>query len=837
MNRCLLFVLTLFSHFSLSAQLQSPGNFLPHALGETFTPHFMLVDYVGQVAANSDRVKMMKYGTTHEGRPLWLCFISTPANLARLDEIRENNLRRTGLLEGKVDPDLDRAIVWLSYSVHGNEPAGSEASMEVLYQLADPGNPRNSAWLENTIVILDPCTNPDGYDRYTHWYRRVATQQADPVSFSREHREPWPGGRTNHYLFDLNRDWAWQTQVESQARIQVYKQWMPHVHADLHEMGVNSPYFFAPAARPFHEYVQDYQSRFQKYMGENHARYFDEQGWLYFTKENYDLLYPSYGDTWPTFNGAIGMTYEQGGSEEAGRAVILENGDTLTLRDRIDHHVTTSLSTVEVASTRMRELITSFENFYRENLENPKGNYESYAFRVGGTRGRLQAFLEILEKNGIQYGQAKRDGKVTGWSYGDGKTQSFSIYEGDILVSARQPRGLLAQVLLDPATKLEDSLTYDLTAWALPYAYGLQGIATDENLAPWIKEFDGWEEAPPPSGGQEEPLAWLVRWESTDHARLLAAFLQKGIQVRSAKSGFALEKRYFPAGTLVIHQADNKRVKNLNGLMAQWAADHPGAIATTRTGLTERGPDLGSNSFQLIRLPRIGLLSEEGTSAYSFGQVWHYLEITLGLPVHILPSRSIAQAPLDALDILILPEGWYSLGGNAGEELNEWIREGGKLIAIGYANRSLEGANGMALRASEGIDNEMEKRGDPTSYGYIASNRRSASEDIPGAIFRLEMDYSHPLSYGLPNPYFSLKTSNYSLEFLEEGWNVGTIGKNPYYQGFVGYRAHEKIQNSLVFGVQEKGKGHIVYLIDNPLYRGFWEAGKMLFANALFMVD
>jgi hypothetical protein len=836
MNRCLLFLLALVTHISLSAQLRSPDTFLPHALGETFTPHFMLVNYIEHVAANSDRVQMMEYGTTNEGRPLLLCFLSTPANLARLDEIRENNLQRIGLAEGKSDPDLDRAIVWLSYSVHGNEPAGSESSMEVLYQLADPENGRTSAWLENTIVILDPCVNPDGYDRYTHWFRGVATQQVDPALFSREHREPWPGGRTNHYLFDLNRDWAWQTQVESQARIQVYKQWMPHVHADLHEMGLNSPYFFAPAARPFHEYVQDYQARFQKYMGENHARYFDEKGWLYFTRENYDLLYPSYGDTWPTFNGAIGMTYEQGGSEEAGRAVILENGDTLTLRDRIDHHRTTSLSTVEVASARMRELITSFENFYRANLESPRGNYESYAFRVGGARGRLKAFLEILEKNGIQYGRADRDEKVTGWSYADGERKPFSIYEGDILVSARQPRGLLTQVLLDPATKLEDSLTYDLTAWALPYAYGLQGVATAENLAPRIKEFEGWEDQSTTQDLQEEPLAWLVRWESTDHARLLANFLRKGIQVRSAKRGFALERQYFPAGTLVIHQADNKRVKNLNGLMAQWATDHPGAIATAQTGLTERGPDLGSNSFKLIRQPRIGLLSEEGTSANSFGQVWHYLENTLGLPVHILPSRSIGRAPLDKLDILILPEGWYSLGGNAGEELNEWIREGGKLIAIGYANRSLEGANGMALRASDRIDDGMNGT-DAQSGGYIAYNRRSASEDIPGAIFRLEMDYSHPLSYGLPNPYFSLKTSNYSPGFLEEGWNVGTIGEKPQYQGFVGYLAYQQIQNSLVFGVQEKGKGHIVYLIDNPLFRGFWEAGKMLFANALFMVD
>ena len=292
--------------------LLPPSDFLGYKLGDKFTPHHLVVDYLFHVSQNEPNVKIIEYGKTYEGRPLMLAFISSVDNMDKLEQIRKDNLTRAGIIKGSTKTKKV-GIVWLSYNVHGNEANSTEAAMKTLHALADKSNINTQEWLKNTVVIIDPSVNPDGRDRYANWYRMTANRWPDADPLGREHMEPWPGGRTNHYYFDLNRDWAWQTQIESQQRIIKYNEWLPHIHVDFHEQGYNSPYFFAPAAKPLHQYITDWQKDFQKTIGLNHAKYFDRNNWLYFTKESFDLLYPSYGDTYPTYNGAIGMTYEQAG--------------------------------------------------------------------------------------------------------------------------------------------------------------------------------------------------------------------------------------------------------------------------------------------------------------------------------------------------------------------------------------------------------------------------------------------------------------------------------------------------------------------------------------------
>ena len=818
-----------------------PSAFLPHALGETFTPHYMLVDYFQLVAQESPRVTLEQYGTTNEDRPLLLATISTPENLARIEQIRENNLRRAGLLEGATDPALANiAIVWLSYSVHGNEAAGSEASMGVLYDLADPNNQQTGEWLKNVVVLIDPSENPDGYNRYTNWFRQMQNRIVNADMATREHQEPWPGGRVNHYMFDLNRDWAWQTQTESRQRIIKYHQWMPHIHADVHEQGYTSPYYFAPAAAPFHEYITDWQGNFQTEIGQNHAKYFDQNGWLYFTRERFDLLYPSYGDTYPTFNGAIGMTYEQGGGSRGGRAIALPTGDTLTLYDRVAHHRATSLSTVEIASREAGRLTAEFGNYFANALSSPQGQYKTYVISGGNSPGKLRALTTLLDRNGIQYSRATGERDYDGYDYATGQSGKIRAAAGDLVISAYQPRAVLTQVLFDPSAVVEDSVTYDITAWSIPAAYGLQTYASTDRL-----ELDT---EPYTLAAYADPLAevdiatayaFALPWEGMNTARYLAALLRAGIQVRTSTADFTFGEQQFPAGTLVVNRGDNRKTEGFVDKLRRITREHEARVSVLETGFsTSVGGDLGGSNFELVTAPKVATVSGEGVYNNEFGQVWYYFEQELDYPVSVFHREDITSIFAGDYDVLVLPEGRYNFTESELEGLTTWVRGGGKLISLGAANSSLVGKEGFGLQDKEPRDTLSDSaKQAKLLLPYAGQERRFIAGYIPGAIIDVELDETHPLSFGIGPRYASLKTSDDAYAYLEDGWNVGRIRAGTQVQGFVGNEAYRKIQETLNFGVEPLGRGEVVYLVDNPLFRAFWEEGKFLFANALFQVQ
>ncbi len=819
-------------------KIPTPNEFLPHRLGEHFTPHHLLVDYFEAVADASPQVTLIRYGQTNQDRPLMMVVVSSEENIRDIENIRLQHLGATGLAKAENKTSNDKAIVWLSFGVHGNEAGASESSLATLYALANPADRQVQQWLENTIVIIDPCLNPDGYSRYTHWNRNMGMAPANPLLEAREHREPWPGGRVNHYLFDLNRDWAWQTQVESQQRMTVYNQWMPHVHVDFHEQGYNSPYYFAPAAHPYHDYITDWQAEFQKEIGKNNAKHFDKEGWLYFTGEIFDLFYPSYGDTWPTFNGAVGMTYEQAGHSTAGRAIIQANGDTLKLDDRIAHHLTTALSTVEVSAQSANRLIDRFQNYFAQS---PPGTYKSFVVKGDNPSGKIQALCKLLDANGIHYGLADKTARMpNAYDYRTGKTTDVALEKNDLVIDTRQPKAVLVQVLFEPDPFLEDSLTYDITAWAIPYAHGLEAYALKQNLdmgKTWSAPSLDYPTTTTP------PYAWIVPRESMDNLRFLGALLQNGVKVRYATGGFSVEDRYYPAGTVIINRGDNRHFDgDLATAIRDLAKTHGQELQTASTGFIEKGRDFGSGGYRLIRAPKVLLLSGDRTSANGFGQVWYYFEQVLGYPVTIIESDQLNADLLDEYNLLILPEGWYQMGDSRLKDIRRWIGKGNRLIAVGSALRVLDGKEGFNLQqyASEKDKSDakkedeeavLEKRLDP----YAGQERRRVSRQMPGAIFRVTIDETHPLGYGLGPQYFSLKTSSRSYQLLKNTWNVGSIDEEPFYLGFAGAEAVEKLKGTTVFGVQDMGRGSVVYMVDNPLFRGFWEAGAFLFGNAVFL--
>ena len=820
-------------------QLQSPDQFFPHKWGENFTPHEMRIDYYRHVAANSKNVVFQPYGYTNQQRLLQLAFVSTEANLAKLEAIRLNNLRRAGLLEGATDPSLDNlSIVWLSYSVHGNEAAGAESCLKVLYELVNPQNTTSKEWLKNTLIILDPCINPDGNSRYIHWYRNVAGTTPNPSPNAREHQEPWPGGRVNHYNFDLNRDWAWQTQAETRQRMVKYNEWMPQVHVDVHEQGPNSPYYFAPAAQPYHRYITQWQRDFQVQIGKNNARYFDQEGWLYFTKEVFDLLYPSYGDTYPMYNGAIGMTYEQGGIG-AGQAITLRNGDTLTLKDRVMHHYTASMATIETSSKNTAQLNKNFSDFFNRARTNPPGQYKSFVIKATNARERLKTFCELLDRNHIKYGKAGKTSSLNAYDYQTGKNITLKVEPNDLVVSAFQTRGTMAQILLEPAAELVDSLTYDITSWALPYAHGLESYASTQRLDP-----DGaftFSTNTPPSNAK--PYAYLAVWRGSSNVKFLAAILKKGVKVRYAQATFSVEGKSYARGTLLITEGDNRKMSPAYRQVVESAArQFDQELSTVSTGFADGGSDFGSSSYSFIQRPEVAILSGDQTSNNEFGQVWYYFDQELQYPHTVLDANRLDRIDLSAYNTIVMPEGRYRLTDPIVEKLSAWVNAGGRLIAIGDALPALQDRKGFGLTryANDDDKKKAERAADEAALAarlldYAGEERRAQSSSIPGAIFKVKIDNTHPLGFGLSDTYFSLKTNDLAYAPLKGVHNVGTIGGQLMVSGFAGAKAKEKQKNTVVFAQEQKGAGAVVYLVDNPLFRAFWENGKLVMGNAVFM--
>ena len=824
--------------------LQSPETFLGYALGEQFTSHHHVMDYVQHVAEQSPNVTVQQYGTTYEGRPLLLATVATPENHDRIEQIRQDNLRRIGLMDGQPQSD-PVSIVWLSYNVHGNESVSSEAAMKALYDLADPGNARTQEWLQQTVVLLDPMLNPDGRERYVQWYKRTVGAMPNVKPEAREHDEPWPGGRTNHYYFDLNRDWAWAAQKETQQRLAVYHRWMPHVHVDFHEQGVNEPYYFAPAAHPYHEDISEWQREFQIDIGRNHARYFDQNNWLYFTREVFDLFYPGYGDTWPTFNGAIGMTYEQGGSGRAGLGIITAEGDTLTLADRIAHHYTTSLSTVEVAANNAERIVQEFEAYYETAQTDPPGDYASYVVKRDEGGDRLQALVAHLDRQQIQYGFADDERRIDGRSYRTGETTRATLEPGDLVIDAAQPKGHLVKVLFEPEVTVIDSLTYDITAWALPYVYGVDGYALEDRLSPDTETAPADDTAI--TGDAESPYAYVTPWTSLADAQFASALLREGLSVRFAEKEFAIDGRTYAPGTLIITRTGNNATGDrFDTIVRETATEHGQPLHAIDTGFMDRGPDVGSSNVGFIDAPHVAILSGEPTSSYNVGQVWHYFDQILGYPSTMLWADDVDDSDLDDVDVLVMPSGYYGswLTASRRSALTDWIRDGGRLIAIGGATSALADSDAFGLTPTSDADDdasEDETEDDDADMQhrlrvYGERERQRAASGTPGSIHAARVDASHPLGFGLTEPYFTLKRSDDAFAYLEDGWNVATLATGTPVSGFMGHKAQEEIAETLVFGTESMGRGTVVYFVDDPLFRGFWYGGQMAFANAVFMV-
>ncbi len=830
-NLALLLVLSI-STTAVFCQLKSPSEFLGYTLGTRYTPHYKIVNYFNYVATQAaDRMKVEEYGETNEHRPLLLAYISSATNFSRLDDIRKNNLRLTGLLTDKPAELNAPVIVWLSYNVHGNETSSSEAAMKTLFELVNPSNARSAEWLKNVVVIIDPCLNPDGRDRYVNWFTQMVGKDANPDPNAREHSEPWPGGRVNHYNFDLNRDWAWQTQVETQQRMKKYNEWLPQIHCDFHEQGINNPYYFAPAAEPFHEVITQWQRDFQNTIGRNHAKYFDKNGWLYFTRYQFDLFYPAYGDTYPLYNGAIGMTYEQAGGPRGGTTITKGDGDSLTLADRIEHHFTTGMSTVEVCAINADRVIKEYKKFFDDAGKNGSGDIKTYVV-TSNSFDKLKALTDLLDRNLIKYGGYTKSA-AKGYNYFTGKEELINTGSFSIGISTVQPKSALVKVLFEPKSKLVDSATYDITAWSLPYAYGLQAYSSKE-----ILPLGKLSPEPGPVAVNAD-YGYLVNYTSFNDSKLLAQLLKRGVRLRFAETDFTYNKKIFNKGTLIILKKENdKNIPVIMELLNKFKPDY----SAVETGFMDNPVDFGSEKIHFIHKPKVAMFTGSDIGPNSAGEVWHYFEQQLDYPITLINTDEMSRVSWKNIDVLIMPDGYYKFlaDKDASAQLRSWVRQGGKIIALESAVSQMAGNDwGIKLKKSDD-EKKDDKKDNKTLYDdlhkYENRERDALTGSIPGAIYKVELDDTHPLAFGLNGTYFTLKLDDNIYEFMKDAWNVGVIKKDNQVAGFAGVKVKEKLKDGTVMAVQDMGRGSLVYLAEDPIFRSFWENGKVLLSNAVFLV-
>ncbi len=788
-------------------QIQSPSEFLGYELGDSFTRHHKVVEYYQQLAtADPDRVVLEQYGETNEGRPLYLVFLGSKDIISNREGIRENHMKS---LIG--ESTNDHSIVWLSYNVHGNESVSTEASMKTAFELLTA----KREYLENTLVIIDPCINPDGRDRYVNWYNQTKNNRIQPDPNSAEHFEPWHSGRTNHYVFDLNRDWVWMTQVESQARLPQYQKWQPQIHVDFHEQGVDQPYYFAPAAEPLHEVITDFQKQFQDEIGRNHAKYFDANGWLYFTKERFDLLYPSYGDTYPTYHGAIGMTYEQGGSGRAGLAIRNSEGNLLTLKDRITHHFTTGISTVEMASKNGGRLQKEMANFVQEGLNDPK------TYVLSGSADNLKALTHLLEKHQITYGLGKGS-LVSGYDYRTQTQKRIKADENSIIIPAGQVKNKLIHVLLEPNTKLNDSITYDITAWSLPFAYDVNALLSTKKVP-----FSKTESVHTPNPISKDAYAYVMDYQGFASQKVLAALLDRGMTVRTSYSDFKVDGTSFHAGASILLAAENKNLENaLAEISEEFEVDFKGVS----TGFVDSGKDFGSPSVAKTKAVKVALFKGEGISSYNFGEWWYFLENDLNYPVTVLNTEYLRYYDLDNYDVLIMPDGNYrNFDDNTLNTIEKWISSGGKLIAQSGALSALSRQGSFNIKSKE-----RDRSSTDPLLPYELQEREGIKNYITGAIFKTKVDTTHPVAYGYDSNYYGLKLNSNAYELLPSGNLASFEADTTPIAGFAGSNTLEPLSKSLFIGAENHGRGNVIYFTDNPVFRGFWYGAKRFVANAIF---
>ncbi|HMO32274.1 MAG TPA: M14 family metallopeptidase [Lacibacter sp.] len=812
-----------------NSAIPTPASVIGHEVGAWHITHDRLVYYMQAVAAASPRVTLTVTGTTHEGRPQLALFITSPANHGRLEQIREQHLQLTNPDKNASLPIASMpAVVWIGCSIHGNEPSGSNMSPLLLYHLAAAQGPAIEELLERTVIILDPSFNPDGLNRFATWVNmhKSATPVGDPLN--RELNEAWPGGRTNHYWFDLNRDWLPAQQPESQNRLQVFHNWRPNILTDHHEMGSNSSFFFQPGVPSrVNPNTPARNQELTAAIGNFHAKYLDSIGSLYFTKEGYDDFYYGKGSTFPDIHGGIGILFEQASSR--GHLQQTQNGP-LSFAFTIRNQFVTALSTLEAARNLREDLLLFQRDFYQQVKKDAAAfPVKAYVFGHNWDQSRNAVFLEMLRRHKIEVVENRQTLEADGQRFEAGRSW---------LVPTAQSQFKLVKTIFEKTFSYTDSLFYDITTWTFPLAMGIP--YAELKAVPAGNMGNTVETVVRPSGSVvgTSAYAYAFEWDDFYAPRLLYALQSRGITTRVASQLFEAQTtqgpRKFNYGTILIPLGIQSRNAAEVRRQIETAAASTGVqVYALQQGLSVSGVDLGSNSFVATRTPRILLLGGSGVTSNDVGEIWHMLDYRMGIPSTLLELERFNGASINSYNIIIMADGSYSgLDKAAQEKLRAWIANGGTVLAFENAGRFLSNA---------GITKTLYRGGQPaqdttTFLPYYLRSDEQRARDMPGSIFEARFDNTHPLCYGYRGQRMSIFKAN-TLFMDPNNGNYDApvlLTSNPLQSGYL-HRSHaEKLKGSAVVNIEQVGRGRVVTYSDNMNFRAFWLGTSKLFLNALF---
>ena len=798
--------------------IPKPKEILGFNVGDWHINHDKLIDYLTKLSESSKRIKIENRGYTYENRPLILLTITSEKNHSRLEELRKNHINILNKSLSQNNLKKVPAVVYQGFSVHGNEASGSNAAVLLAYYLASSEDEKVLELLDNLIILLDPSLNPDGLQRFSQWVNSQRSYIKNPDSYEREYNEIWPGGRTNHYWFDLNRDWLTVQLNESKSRILTFNKWLPNILTDHHEMGKDQTFFFQPGIPSsvnslISKKNQDLTLKISKF----HEKELDEIGSLYYSEEDYDDFFLSKGSAYPDINGGIGILFEQASSR--GYNQNTENG-LLTFPFSIRNQFKTAISTLKAANYLKEELLEyQIEFFNNSKLEGRKKKEKAILFGNQKDISSTFKLVDILKTHNIKIHNLKKDIKING--------KKFAI-ENSFVVPLNQEKFKVIQAIFNKQKKFTDSTFYDVSSWTIPLAFDVNfEKISDINLIGKVIENDKKIII---KNLKKADYAYLFETHGYYYPKALYKLLDYGLRTKVSMKKFKINNKSFDYGTIMIPTHNqNLNPNEIHKILSEVSVTSELNIYGTNTGASQEGIDLGSRNFKTIKKPKIGLLVGDGVRSYDAGEIWYIMDRQYNIPITKIDTRILERLNLEKYTHFIFPSFTGDLSSKTLNKIKSWIEKGGTLIlyreAIKWAKRN-------HLIEIEIIENELIAE----NVDFVDRTNFKKAQSISGAIFKANLDRTHPINFGIENNSISLfRNTNIFIKPDTESYNNPIkYDKNPLISGYTSKENLKILSNTVPFKIQSIENGRVIIMTDNTNFRGYWIGTQHFLANMIF---